>query len=66
MEKKVIREADLFGSNENFPRCTFDKIEECKAPIDNSGIRYIRYFARKSVDYADVTLILTPVRMLDF
>ena len=56
----------VYAGNKNFPRCTFDKIEEYKVPIDNSGIRYIRYFARKSVDYPDVTLILTPVRMLDF
>ena len=56
----------VYAGNKNFPRCTFDKIEEYKAPIDNSGIRYINYFARKSVDYPDVTLILPPVRMLNF
>ena len=54
------------AGDENFPRCTFGKIEEYEAPIDTSGIRYIRYLARKSVDYPDVTLILTPVRMLNF
>lgn len=56
----------VYAGDKNFPRCTFSKIEEYKTPIDNSGIRYIRYFARKSVDYPDVTLTLTPVRMLDF
>lgn len=56
----------VYAGKENFPRCTYDNIEEYEAPIDKSGIRYIRYSARKSVDYPDVTLILTPVRMLDF
>lgn len=55
----------VYAGDENFPRCTFDKIEEFEAPIDISGIRYINYFARKSAEYPDVTLILTPVRMLD-
>lgn len=54
------------AGDENFPRCTFDKIKEYEAPIDNSGFRYISYFARKSVDYPDVTLALTPVRQLEF
>ena len=58
----------VYAGDKNFPRCTFDKIEayEAPTPIDKSCIRYIRYYARKSVDYPDVTLILTPVRMLDF
>lgn len=56
----------VYAGNKNFPRCTFNKIEEYEAPIDKSGVRYISYFSRKSADYADVSLILTPVRMLDF